>query len=113
MVQFTFLQTKTEMMFGIDTPARYFQRGSEGSRKEDNQHRKQEANEGAEDSDGPANDDGMTSIPIVDLENYSADLDRVRDAPLYGGFGVRITSKKKVKEEKAIDNLGDYCHLWD
>ncbi|KAL2635261.1 hypothetical protein R1flu_006740 [Riccia fluitans] len=93
---------------GIDTPAQYFQKGLEGSRKEENQ-----TNEGAQDTDGPANDDGTSSIPIVDIEKYSANLDRVRDALLYGGFGVGITSEKKVKEEKAIDNLGEYCNLWE
>ncbi|KAL2652246.1 hypothetical protein R1flu_020374 [Riccia fluitans] len=81
------------ILFGIDTPARYFQTGSEGSRKEENEHCKQQANEGAKDRDGPTNDDAMSRIPIVDLDrniDSGANLDRVRDALLYTGFGVRM-----------------------
>ncbi|KAL2610473.1 hypothetical protein R1flu_029046 [Riccia fluitans] len=69
-----------------------------------------------EDNDGPADDDAMSSIPIVDLDrniDSGADLDRLWDALLYARFGVRITSNNNVKEEKPMENLSDYCHLWD
>ncbi|KAL2622595.1 hypothetical protein R1flu_002800 [Riccia fluitans] len=103
------------ILFGIDTPTRYFQAGSEGSRKEENDDVKELADK--EHSDGPADDDAMSRIPIVDLDrniDSGADLDHVRDTLLYAGFGVEInTSNNDVKQEKPKDNLLDYCHLWD
>ncbi|KAL2611044.1 hypothetical protein R1flu_022736 [Riccia fluitans] len=54
------------ILFGIDTPARYFQAGSEGSRKEDNDNVKELV--GKEHSDGPADDDAISTIPIVNLD---------------------------------------------
>ncbi|KAL2641727.1 hypothetical protein R1flu_009314 [Riccia fluitans] len=100
------------ILFGIDTPV-YFQTGSEGSHKEENEHHKQQANEGPEDSGGPANDDAMSRIPIVDLDrniDSGADLDRVWDALLYARFGVGMmnTSNNDVKQEKPMDELPDY-----
>ncbi|KAL2652763.1 hypothetical protein R1flu_020891 [Riccia fluitans] len=96
------------ILFGIDTPTRYFQ---------DNEDRKHEANETAEEKNGPADDDRMSNIPIVDLDRNTdcgADLHRVRDALLYTGFGVVMqTNKKDVKQERAMEDLSDYCQLWD
>ncbi|KAL2650868.1 hypothetical protein R1flu_018996 [Riccia fluitans] len=109
------LRDVDNILFGINTPARYFQAGSEDSRKEDNDDVRKLA--GKEQSDGPADDDAMSRIPIVDLErniDSSADLDRVRDTLLYTGFGVGInTSNNDVKQEKPMDDLPDYCNLWD
>ncbi|KAL2641436.1 hypothetical protein R1flu_009023 [Riccia fluitans] len=103
------------ILFGIDTPARYFQARSEGNRKEENDDVKELA--GKEHNDGPADNDAMSRIPIVDLDrniDSGADLDCVRDTLLYTGFRVRInTSNNDVKQEKPMDNLPDYCHLWD
>ncbi|KAL2633268.1 hypothetical protein R1flu_004747 [Riccia fluitans] len=64
----------------------------------------------------PADDHPMSKIPIVDLDRDTyggADLHRVRDALLYAGFGVAMHTSKDVKEERGIDNLNDYCQLWD
>ncbi|KAL2635355.1 hypothetical protein R1flu_006834 [Riccia fluitans] len=103
------------ILFGINTPARYFQAGSEGSHKEENDDVKELA--GKEHSDGPADDDAMSRIPIVDLDrniDSGADLDHVQDTLLYAGFGVKInTNNNDVKQEKPMDNLLDCCHLWD
>ncbi|KAL2607400.1 hypothetical protein R1flu_025973 [Riccia fluitans] len=89
------------ILFGIDTSAWYFQAGSEGSHKEENDDVIELA--GTEHSDGPADDDAMSRIPIVDLDkniDSGADLDRVRDTLLSAGFGVGInTSNNNVKQE--------------
>ncbi|KAL2635083.1 hypothetical protein R1flu_006562 [Riccia fluitans] len=104
-----------KFFFGIDTPARYFQAGSEGSRKEKNDDVKELA--GKEHSDGPAENDAMSRNPIVNLDrniDSGPDLDHVWDTLLYAGFGVGIhTSNNDVKQEKPMENLPDYCHLWD
>ncbi|KAL2608987.1 hypothetical protein R1flu_027560 [Riccia fluitans] len=89
--------------------------GSEGSRKENNDDVKELP--GKEHSDGPADEDAISMIPIVDLNrniDSSANLDRVWDTLLYAGFGVGIyRSNNDVKQEKSMENLLDYFHLWD
>ncbi|KAL2621264.1 hypothetical protein R1flu_001469 [Riccia fluitans] len=100
------------ILFGINTPARYFQAGSEGSSKQVDHDV-----ERIEQSDAAAEDNLMSRIPIVDLErnvDSGANLDRVRDSLLYVGFGVAMKRRNNdVKQEKAMDDLPDYCNLWD
>ncbi|KAL2611068.1 hypothetical protein R1flu_022760 [Riccia fluitans] len=96
------------ILFGIDTPARYFQGASEDSRKQ-----LDEDVQRTEQKDGAVED---SSFPIVELErnvDSGASLDRVRDSLLFAGFGVGMkTGKKDVKEEQATEDLPDYYSLW-
>ncbi|KAL2634025.1 hypothetical protein R1flu_005504 [Riccia fluitans] len=97
------------ILFGIDTPARYFQGASEDSRKQldEDVQRTEQKDEAVEDS----------RIPIVDLErnvDSGASLDRVRDSLLFAGFKVGMkTGNNDVKEEQATEDLPDYYNLWN
>ncbi|KAL2653865.1 hypothetical protein R1flu_021993 [Riccia fluitans] len=94
--------------FRIDAPPRCFQ---------ENEDHKQETDKTPQEKNGPADDHPTSNIPVVDLDRNTdggADLHRVRDALLYAGFGVAMhTNKKDVKEERGMDELSDYCQLWD
>ncbi|KAL3689945.1 hypothetical protein R1sor_016254 [Riccia sorocarpa] len=95
------------IIFGIDTPARYF---------EANKTTKLEADESdplseIEESELPA-DDPNVDIPVVELERTAdsgADLDRVQEALLEAGFAV---GQKTNEEQRTSADLPDYIRLW-
>ncbi|KAL3701143.1 hypothetical protein R1sor_019165 [Riccia sorocarpa] len=95
------------ILFGIDTPARYFEAPTAVKAKSDDSEPPLEP----DDIQLPA-EDKTAPIPVVNLESTEgsgADLDPVQEALLGAGFAV---GRKTNKEMESNNLLPEYIRLW-
>ncbi|KAL2649806.1 hypothetical protein R1flu_017934 [Riccia fluitans] len=101
------------IIFGLETPARYFETEEKKTTPEGDDANVHEKSELPAQSTAGEDKDAST-IPLVELDkpvNSGVDLHRVREALLQAGFAVGM--KTKVKEENPMDHIPEYFRLWD
>ncbi|KAL3684031.1 hypothetical protein R1sor_002053 [Riccia sorocarpa] len=95
------------ILFGIETPARYFEEPRTVKEESEESEPPTEVKE-----DALPDEDENTPIPVVNLERpegSGADLERVQEALLHAGFAV---GRKTTKEMENSNVLPEYIRLW-
>ncbi|KAL3691406.1 hypothetical protein R1sor_005057 [Riccia sorocarpa] len=99
------------ILFGIDTPARYFEPETAIKTEFDTDA---DLDDEMHENELPADDDD-TDINVVNLERQEesgVDLERVQEALLSAGFAVDRNGKGKMHEKHDNETLPEYIRLW-